>query len=300
MPATRSHRPPRAGQPTQFKELQMSSIPVRPLAAFAALSMAATMSTSCSNTETPATAANNGAPQSAVTGAASRPTSDPCTLLSADEAQVYVGTLTSPPFRGNDDGLADATGEACVYRGSGARQLTIARTGEGSAAAGQVMKDLPNAVGSALDKAGAGTLAATTHRVMAQVTDGPWDQATWSPGGAFIATKGDQGVHVDVGGASGKQEDAVAIARLPMPRLDHPLDYDGARAAANLPKPKEHPANACDVVPQAAVEGAIGPLAARPADRWLTVCVSGDERAGTAYLPGRVHLDGWHQGLQHA
>jgi hypothetical protein len=110
---------------------------------------------------------------------------------------------------------------------------------------------------------------------MTQVTDGPWDQATWIPGGAFIATKGDQGVHVDVGG-SGKQEDAVAIARLAMSRLDHPLDYDGARAAANLPKPKDHPANACDVVPQAAVEGAIGALASPPAPqtRWLTVCIS--------------------------
>jgi hypothetical protein len=243
----------------------MLSIPVRPLSAIAAFSIAATMSTSCSNTDTPAAAAKNGAPQSAVTGAATHPTPDSCTLLSADEAQVYVGTLTSPPFRSNDDGLADATGEACVYRGSGARQLTIARTGEGSAAAGRVMKDLPNAVGSALEKAGAGNLAATTHKVMAQAPDGPWDQATWIPGGTFIATKGDQGVHVDVGGASGKQEDAVALARLAMPRLDHPLDYDGARAAANLPKPKAHPANACDVVPQAAVEGAIGTFAAPPA-----------------------------------
>src|SRR5450755_2052177 len=65
-------------------------------------------------------------------------------------------------------------------------------------------------------------------------------------------------------GGGGKQDDAMAIARLIVPRLDHPLDYDGAKAAAALPAPKAHPASACDVVPRSAVEGAIGRLDGAP------------------------------------
>lgn len=40
---------------------------------------------------------------------------DPCTLLSAVEAQSYVGVLTKPPFRADDNGAADAHGKQCIY-----------------------------------------------------------------------------------------------------------------------------------------------------------------------------------------
>ncbi len=123
---------------------------------------------------------------------------------------------------------------------------------------------MPDIVGGALQKAGAGDLAATAHRVMADVPNGPWDRATWIPGGTLFVTKGDDGANIDVSGSSGKQDDAIAIARLIVPRLDHPLEYDGAKAAAALPAPKAHPASACDVVPAAAVERAIGRLDAAP------------------------------------
>jgi hypothetical protein len=123
-------------------------------------------------------------------------------LLSADEAQAYVGALTTPPFRANDDGVADAAGDACAYRGSGARQLVIVRTGEGSAAVGNIAHDVPNMVGSVLEKAGAGNLAATAHRVMVDVPNGPWDKATWIPGGTLFVTKGDAGANIDVSGTT--------------------------------------------------------------------------------------------------
>jgi hypothetical protein len=180
--------------------------------------------------------------------------------LSATEAQAYIGALTTPPFRANDDGVADPGGEACTYRGSDARQLIIVRTGEGSAAAGKIIGEVPNILGGALEKAGAGDLAAATHRVIADVTNGPWDEANWIPGGTLFVTKGDGGANIDVSGSGGKEDDAIAIARLIVPRFDRPLEYDGAKAAAVLPKPKAHPASACDVVPPSQVEGAIGAL----------------------------------------
>ena len=188
---------------------------------------------------------------------------DPCTLLSATEAQAYVGALIFPPFRATDDGVADVAGNACAYRGAGARQLIIVRTGEGSAAAAKIANEVPNIIGGALEKAGAGNLADSAHRVMADIPGGPWDKATWIPGGTLFVTKGNDGANIDVSGG-GTQSEAVAIARLIVPRLDHPLDYDGAKAAAAHPAPKANPPGACEVVTSAAVEHAIGPLDGAP------------------------------------
>ena len=94
---------------------------------------------------------------------------------------------------------------------------------------------------------------------------GPWDQATWIPGGSLLASRGETQVQVDVSGASGKEADALALVRIAMPRFGHPLDYDGAKAVAAAPKPRAHPAHACDLVPRADVEAAIGPTDGSPA-----------------------------------
>ena len=50
---------------------------------------------------------------------------DPCTLLSAIEAQSYVGPLSNPPFRADDTGTANTHGTSCVYRGSGGKQISL-------------------------------------------------------------------------------------------------------------------------------------------------------------------------------
>ena len=246
----------------------MSIVRVRPIAALAVLSVASAALWSCNKGDnansSPGLFSKDGALGSAVAGAMGDATPDPCTMLSADEAEVYVGVLSSPPYRATDDGVADASGEMCMYRGTDGRQVTIERSA-GGAEAGKVLNDVPNAVGGALEKAGAGNLAATTHRVMATVPNGPWDNATWIPGGTLTATKGDVVAYIDVSAASGKEDDAVAIARQIVPRFDHPLDYDGAKAVASAPKPKPHPAQACDLISRADVEAAIGPLDGAPA-----------------------------------
>ena len=93
---------------------------------------------------------------------------------------------------------------------------------------------------------------------------GPWDQATWIPGGSLFASSGETQVQVDVSGASGNEADALALAGIAMPRFGHPLEYDGAKAVAAAPRPRAHPAHACDLVSRADVESAIGPLTAPP------------------------------------
>jgi hypothetical protein len=188
---------------------------------------------------------------------------DPCTLLSAIEAQPYVGQLATPPFRADDNGHASARGSSCVYRGSDGKQISLNWKAAGAAQAGSITASVPNALGNTLDKAGESGLAASTHRVIAQGPQGPWDTANWIPGGTLFVTQGDHGVNVDMSGASGSEEEAVAIARLAVPRFNQPLAYDGARAAMSAPRTKVHGA-ACGVVTRAAVEAAVGPLIGAP------------------------------------
>jgi hypothetical protein len=181
---------------------------------------------------------------------------DPCRLLAATEAQAFVGVLSNPPYRADEGGAGNVRGDRCVYRGSGGRQLEVTWVAEGATTSSHILEDVPNAM--------PGELSAPAHRVMAKAPDGPWDKANWIPGGTLFVTKGDQGVNIDMSGASGAEADAIAIARQIVPRFNHPLAYDGAAATAALPKPKQHPASACAVVPAAAAAAAIGTLDGAP------------------------------------
>jgi hypothetical protein len=218
----------------------------------------------CGKSDNSATSAQSNPLQAALSNAVNKAAgTDPCTLLSAQEAEVYVGVLATPPFRANDS-VADIKGDRCVYRGKGGQEFTIDHEAEGGAEAAKIVSGVPNVVGGLLEKTGQGNLAATTHRVIADGPQGPWDKINWIPGGSLFVTKGDRVVIIDVSGGSGKEDDAVAIARQAVARFDHPLDYDGAKAAASMPKAKAHPASACNVVPQSDVEAAIGKLADSP------------------------------------
>lgn len=188
---------------------------------------------------------------------------DPCTLLAASEAEPYVGPLAVPPYRASD-GAADARGDQCLYRGKDGREITVRPTWHGGRVVGQVLQGVPAALGGVLSKADPG-FDTLVHRVMQPGPAGPWDQTTWIPGGSLFASRGDAQVSIDMSGASGRQEDALALARIVMPRFVRPLAYDGAKAVALAPRPKTHPAAACDLAPRADVEAAIGPLAAAPA-----------------------------------
>jgi len=190
-------------------------------------------------------AACGGSDDSASSGTVSSGAHDPCSLLSAGEAGTYVGPLASPPYRASD-GAADTRGDECMYRGRDGRQISLR----------------PEWEGGVLDE-GAPGLDSMAHRVM-KPEAGPWDKATWIPSGELFVSQGRAQVQVDVSGASGRESDALALARITMPRLKQPLDYDGAKAVALAPKAVSHPAHACDLVPRSAVEAAIGPLDGAP------------------------------------
>ena len=90
----------------------MSLIRGRLIAALAVLSVASASLWSCNKGDSANTSAvmfsKDGPLGSAVANAMGNATPDPCTMLSANEAEVYVGVLVSPPYRATDDGVADA------------------------------------------------------------------------------------------------------------------------------------------------------------------------------------------------
>ena len=191
---------------------------------------------------------------------------DPCTLLSASEAEPYVGKLASPPYRAADGStVGNAKGEQCVYRGVDGRLVTVLPLWKGGDAVGNMLQGIPKAIGRATAGTQAAGLDTLAGRILQSDAKGPWDNATWIPGGTLFVYKGGAQVSVDMSGASGKKSDALAIAAKIVPRIGKPLSYDGAKAVAQSPQPKAHSANPCDVVPRAAVEAAIGTLSSAPA-----------------------------------
>lgn len=191
---------------------------------------------------------------------------DPCTLLSAAEAEPYVGRLASPPYRAADGSTVGNTkGEQCVYRGADGRQVTVLPIWKGGGLVGSMLQGIPKAMGRATAGTQAAGIDSLAGRILQNDAKGPWDNATWIPGGTLFVYKGSAQISVDMSGASGKKSDALVIAAKIVPRIGKPLSYDGAKAVAQAPKLKAHAANACDVVPRAAVEAAIGTLSGAPA-----------------------------------
>lgn len=190
---------------------------------------------------------------------------DPCTLLSAEEAEPYVGGLAIPPYRAGDGSdTPDVAGEECMYRGKDGRQVTVLADWRGGGMMANVLDGIPKAIGAATKGTNAQGMDSMAGRVLQNGAVGLWDKATWIPGGSLFVYKADAQIRIDMSGASGQKNDAIAMARVIVPRIGHPLSYDGAKAVAHAPKPKAHPANPCDVVPVAEVEAAIGRLDGAP------------------------------------
>jgi hypothetical protein len=127
---------------------------------------------------------------------------DPCTLLSAQEAEPYVGALAIAPFRASDGSdTPDAGGDACVYRGIDGKHFTVLADWRGGGMMGEALDGLHESVGGVA---------------------GPWDKAMWTDGGALFVYKGDAQIRIDMSAAGGQKNDALALAREIVPRIGHP------------------------------------------------------------------------------
>ena len=191
---------------------------------------------------------------------------DPCIYLASTEAEAYVGPLATPPFRFDEStGAPDAAGKHCMYRGRNGREIMVDVLAGGARMEAAVTAGVPRVMGRMLKATGHGDLQGVPAAITQQGEQGPWDNAQWMPViGTLQAVKGDSGLTIDVLASNAGEQGAYVLAREALPRLSKPLDYDGTHAAALAPKPRAPLANACDLIPRARVEQAIGSLSRAP------------------------------------
>ena len=191
---------------------------------------------------------------------------DPCIYLASTEAEAFVGPLVSPPFRFDEStGAPDAGGTHCMYRGRNGREIMVDVIAGGARMGAAITAGVPGAVGRMLQGTGHEDLQGVPAALTKQGAKGPWDNAQWmAVTGTLQAVKGDSGLSIDVAASNAGEPGAYVLAREALPRLGKPLEYDGAHAAALAPKPRTPLANACDLIPRARVEQAIGSLAGAP------------------------------------
>ena len=191
---------------------------------------------------------------------------DPCIYLASSEAEAYVGPLATPPFRFDDEtGAPAAEGKHCMYRGRDGREIMVDAIAGNAKMEAAVTAGVPRVMGRMMKATGHDDQQGVIAAVTPKGEQGPWDNAQWfGTIGSLQAVKGDSGVTIDVSASSAGEQGAYALAREAVPRLDKPLEYDGAHAAALAPKPRAPLANPCDLIPRARVEQAIGSLSAEP------------------------------------
>jgi hypothetical protein len=137
---------------------------------------------------------------------------DPCTLLTAQEAETVLGKLVVAPYR-SDDGkpLAVANGNSCSYLTAGHHALVLRPTWEYGGTAYEATR-----MGGIVEK-----IAPGLHEAAADTLDeGPWEEAgANSATGELYFLNGDRFLEVGYLASSTGMSGAVRLARIAMARL---------------------------------------------------------------------------------
>ena len=179
---------------------------------------------------------------------------DPCTLVSRAEAEKYTGPLAGDPYRSSSGGQPEADGGVCTYRGANGQTISLDPNGFKD---GQMGMRMLGAMGGLVNT------ALVTESGSADTLDGDWDDVRWTFG-QLNALKGDVLINLDVSGSTAGVVGAADLANIAIHRLDHPLAYDGAKAASHAPGPLVTPRDPCSLVTAAEAAAILGPLAGAP------------------------------------
>ena len=110
-----------------------------------------------------------------------QPERDPCSLVTATQAEAVLGRLTAPPYTSRTStSMASAKGGSCSYRTAKHHVLVLTPTWEGG-------KDEIEMAGSTAQRT-AWILGGTSET---DTLDGPWDQVAGGPSGEAYFLKGD-------------------------------------------------------------------------------------------------------------
>ena len=136
---------------------------------------------------------------------------DPCTLITASEAEAVLGPSIVPPYRSRGQvPLADANGASCTYYRKRHRAFTIEPTWSGGRTKLRMVKAAGGMAAAASGNSGASTGAPA----------GPWDEAaSSSTTGALYFLEGDRMLEVHYRTSSTDYDGAVRLARIAMGRM---------------------------------------------------------------------------------
>lgn len=137
------------------------------------------------------------------------PPGDPCSFVTAAEAEKVLGKLAVAPYRSRTStSMADENGGSCSYRTSKHRVLVISPTWEG----GQNELKMAAITSQQTSKILGGSAEADT-------LEGPWDQVAGGPSGEVYFLKRDQLIAIKYNTSSTDVAGAVALARIALGRF---------------------------------------------------------------------------------
>lgn len=208
----------------------------------------------CGKSKDTSTGASGDTSSTAPRMASSDGSPDPCTVVTQAEAEKWLGPLVHPPFRSHDDGTPDVNGTQCKYVAQDGRYIYIEPDWHNAAAGFAAIK-----MGSSL----AGQVF-TEDNGKTDTLEGAWDDARWlGAGSTFFAIKGDVMVATNVASSRAGIPGAADLSAKALPRFAHPLDYDGAKAVAGAPVPRET-GDACALLTADEIAAIAGPLDGPP------------------------------------
>ena len=178
---------------------------------------------------------------------------DPCVLVSRQDAEKYLGPLAGDPYRASGT-MPDEHGGTCLYRGANGQSIVIDPNGFNG---GRMGMKILGSMGGLTNQ------ALVTESGSADTLDGDWDDVRWTFG-QLNALKGDVLINLDVSGSTAGVVGAADLANIAIHRLDHPLAYDGAKAAGHAPGPPVTPRDPCTLVTRDEAAAILGPLSGNP------------------------------------
>lgn len=178
---------------------------------------------------------------------------DPCILVSRGDAEKVMGPLMADPYRVGGDKKPNPDGSACLYRSATGQNVKIEPTYSG----GQMSMKMFKMTG------GLTNLVMVDESGQADTLDGDWDDVRVDFG-MLHALKGDVMIEVDANSSKIGAFGAGQLADVAIKHLSHPLDYDGAKAAARAPGPLVTPRDPCTLLTKEEAAAILGPLVGEP------------------------------------
>lgn len=137
---------------------------------------------------------------------------DPCSLVTAQEAEVVLGTLVAPPYRSHEHSpLAESGGKSCTYLTAGHHALVLTPTWEYGGMAVEAIRGVGGLVGM---------VAPELNELSADTLDGDWEEAGSDRlTGQLYFLKGERLLELGYLLSSTGPDGAVRLARIAMARI---------------------------------------------------------------------------------